>query len=62
MNLLRLLTIAASLGIIYALMWTGTRVWLNRQRGRNAGSRSEIEEQVCFATALDRAGILRKSG
>jgi hypothetical protein len=47
MNLLRLLSMVASFGIAYALMWVGAHVRLNRQRAKNAPQlRSEIEAQV----------------
>jgi hypothetical protein len=62
MDLLRLLTIWAPIGIIYALMWMGARTSHNRLRGRNAQLRSEIQAQVRFATTLDRARIHRRGG
>jgi hypothetical protein len=62
MDLLRLLTIWAPLGIIAALMWMGARTSLNRLSGRNAELRSEIEAQVRFASPLDRARIHRSGG
>ncbi len=63
MNLLRLLTFLAPLGIAYALMSVGSRVRLNRQRARNTPQlRSEIEAQVCFAAALTYVGVLGKGG
>ena len=59
MNLLRLLSMVAPFGIMYALMWVGSRVRLNRQRARNAPQlRSEIEAHVCFATALTYVSVL----
>jgi hypothetical protein len=61
MNLLRLLSMVASFGIAYALMWVGAHVRLNRQRAKNAPQlRSEIEAQVCFATALTYVSVLGK--
>jgi hypothetical protein len=62
MDLLRLLTIWAPLGIICALMWMGAGISFNRLRGRNAELRSEIEAQVRLATTLDRARIHRSGG
>jgi hypothetical protein len=63
MNLLRLLSMVASFGIAYALMWVGAHVRLNRQRAKNAPQlRSEIEAQVCFATALTYVSVLGKGG
>jgi hypothetical protein len=56
--MLRLLALVAQVGAVAALMWVGTRLWLNRQRARNAGLRNEKETQVRFATNLDRASIL----
>jgi hypothetical protein len=58
---MRLLALVTQVGVAGALMWVGTRVWLNRQRARNAPLRCDVEAQVCFATTLDRASILRKS-
>jgi hypothetical protein len=57
----KLLALVAQFGIAGALMWLSTRVWLNRQRARNAPLRREVEAQVWFATTLDRASIFRKS-
>jgi hypothetical protein len=57
MDLLRLL---ATAGIAYAVIWAGTRTWLNRPRGRTAGLRSEIQTQACFTTTLDSASIRGK--
>jgi hypothetical protein len=57
MDLLRLLATAC---IAYALIWAGTRIWLNRRRGRTAGLRGEIETQACFTTTLDGASIRGK--
>jgi hypothetical protein len=62
LDLLRLITIWAPLGIIAALMWMGARTSHNRLRGRNAELRSEIEARVRFATTLDRARIHRSGG
>jgi hypothetical protein len=63
MNLLRLLSMVASFGIAYALMSVGTRVPLKRQRAGNAPQlRTEIEAQVCFATALTYVSVLGKGG
>jgi hypothetical protein len=62
MELLRPLTIWTPLGIIFALMWLGTRTSLNRLRGRNAELRSEIAAQVRFATTLDRVRLHRSGG
>jgi hypothetical protein len=53
-----LLPLLAQVGIVAALMWLGTLIWRNRVRARNAPLRSEIEAQVRFATALDRASVL----
>jgi hypothetical protein len=60
MDLLRLLTMLAPLGVVGTLMWVGSLMWRNRQRARNTPLRSEIEAQVCFATTLEYASILRK--
>jgi hypothetical protein len=62
MDVLRLFTICAPLGIIFALMSAGARTSHNRLRGTNAELRSEIEAQVRFATTLDRARIHRSGG
>jgi hypothetical protein len=62
MDLLRLLTFWAPLGIISALMWVGAHRSLDRLRSRNADLRSEIEAQVRFATTLDRVRIHRSGG
>jgi hypothetical protein len=63
MNPLRLLSMVASFGIAYALLWAGTRGRLNRQRARNTPQlRSEIEAQVCFATPLTYVSVLGKGG
>jgi hypothetical protein len=58
---MRLLALVVQVAIAGALMWVGTRVWLNRQRARNSPLRREVAAQVCFATTLDRASIFRKS-
>jgi hypothetical protein len=58
---MRLLALVLQVGVAGALMWVGTRGWLSRRRARNAPLRREVEAQVCFATTLDRASILRKS-
>jgi len=55
MDLLRLLALVAQTGIGCALLWVGTRLWLNRQHARNSGLRAEIEAQMRFATTVDYA-------
>ena len=62
MDLRALLPLLAQVGIVFVLMWAGTRIWLNRQRARNAPLRSEIQADVRLATGLDRASILLKNG
>jgi hypothetical protein len=59
MDLLRLLVMLAPVVIIGTLMWVGVRVW---PYPRTASLRREVEAQVCFATALGRASVLRMSG
>lgn len=62
MDLLRLLALVAQVGIVSALMWGSTRLWLKRQRAKNSGLRSEIEAQVCFETTLRYASLLGTRG
>jgi hypothetical protein len=50
-----LLALMAQAGIAGALLWVGTRLWLNRQHARNSGLRAEIEAQTHFATTVDYA-------
>jgi hypothetical protein len=59
MDLLRLLAIVAPVAVVGTLMWASTLRWRSRQRARNAPLRSEIEVQVCLATTLKYASILR---
>ncbi|HUC26845.1 MAG TPA: hypothetical protein VMA73_29455 [Streptosporangiaceae bacterium] len=59
---LRPLAMVAQAGIAFALMWGGTRIWLNRQRAKTSGLRSEIEAHVCFETTLARASLLGTRG
>jgi hypothetical protein len=59
MDLFRLLTIVAPLGLVFTLMWVGR----NRQRAMNVPQlRSEIEAQVRFATTLTYASVLGSGG
>jgi hypothetical protein len=60
MDPLRLFALAAQVGIVFALMWIVTRIWLRRQRGGTAGLRGEVEAQAHFATTLDGASIRGK--
>lgn len=62
MNLLRLLAIAAQAGLAFGLLWISTRVWLRRQRARNAGWRSEIETHASYETTLRHARLLMRNG
>jgi hypothetical protein len=52
--------------VLIPLLIIGGIVYLftrrNRERARNAPLRGEIEAQVCFETALDRASILGTGG
>jgi hypothetical protein len=60
MDAIRLLAMAGQVAVAAAIMWGTTRLYLRRQRGTNAGLRSEIAAQVRFETTLDRARIRNK--
>ncbi len=61
-ELLRVLAVVAQTAVVCALVWGGTRLWLNRQRTKSAGLRGEIKAQVCFETTLRYASLLASRG
>ena len=60
--MLRLVVMMAPLCIIYALMWASTRLWLQRQRGRNPELRGNIQAHISFETAIGHASLLGTRG
>jgi hypothetical protein len=62
MNLLRLLALAAQASIALGVVWASTRIWLSRQRARNAERRSEIEAHACYEAALRHARLFMTGG
>jgi len=50
-----LLALVAQTGIFLALLWVGTRLWLNLKHARHSGLRAETEAQMRIATTVEYA-------